>query len=169
MRTALGEQVAKRLINLLNGQGGAGPVVSPLVNHTPPTYVADADYSETIDGGLVIYLTTASVQNFWEVTLSLAPKHINALRAEGINYPKDLAQFNSKEFEMVIRSMKGKAALPGLAQIRLKQACDFFQFIRATSRKTKNQYLTHFRSRIMLFSSRHLRTWTVKKLEDFPN
>ena len=92
---------------------------------------------------LVIQLTTAAVQKFWEVTLSLAPKHINALRAEGINHPKDLAQFNSKEFEMVIRSMKGKAALPGLAQIRLKQACDFFQFIRATSRKMKNQYLTH--------------------------
>ena len=54
------------------------------------------------------------------MTLSLAPKHINALRDDGITHPKDLAQFNSKEFDMVIRSMKGKAALPGIAQIRLK-------------------------------------------------
>ena len=45
---------------------------------------------------------------------------------------------------MVIRSMKGRqAALPGLAQIRLKQACDFFQFILATGRNMKDQYLTH--------------------------
>ena len=92
---------------------------------------------------LVTYLTIAAVQDFWEMTLSLAPKHINALRDEGITHPKDLAQFNSKEIDMIIRSMKGKAALPGLAQIRLKQACDFFQFIRATNRKMKNQYLTH--------------------------
>ena len=123
---------------MLNGQGGSGLVVPPFVNHTPPIYVANADYSETIDGVLVTYLTIAAVQNFWVVTLSLAPKHINALRAEGITHPKDVAQFNSKEFDMVIRSMKGKAALPGLAQTRVKQACDSFQFIRATSWKMKN-------------------------------
>ena len=62
--TALGAQVAQRLINLLNVQGPTGPVVPPLVNHTQPTYVADADYSETIDGVLVTYLTIAAVQNF---------------------------------------------------------------------------------------------------------
>ena len=39
--------------------------------------------------------------------------------------------------------MKSKAALPGLAQIRLKQACDFFQIVLVTSRTMKNQYLTH--------------------------
>ena len=44
---------------------------------------------------------------------------------------------------MVIRSMKGRqAALPGLAQILLKQAWDFFQFCLATERKIKDQYLT---------------------------
>ena len=102
MRTALGAQVAQRLLDLLNGQGGAGLVVPPLVNHTPPTYVTDANYSEAIDGVLVIYLPTAAVQNFWEVTLSLAPKHINVLCAERITHPKELVQFNSKEFDMVI-------------------------------------------------------------------
>ena len=67
----------------------------------------------------------------------------NALQGEGITHPKDLAQFNSKEFDMIIQNMKGKVALPSLAQIWLKQACDFFQFIRVTSRKMKNQSLTH--------------------------
>ena len=142
--TALGTLVAPRLIDLLNAQGPTVPVVPPLVNHTQPTYAADIDYSETVDGVLVTYLTVVAVQEFWEVTFSLLPKHINALQDEGITHPKDLAQFNSKEFDMVIRSMKGRqAALPGLAQIRLKQACDFFQFILATSRKMKDQYLTH--------------------------
>ena len=75
--------------------------------------------------------------------MTLAPKHIHALREEGITHPKDLAQFTSKEFEMVICSMKGRqAALPGLAQIMLKQACDFFQFLLVTDRKMKNQYLS---------------------------
>ena len=76
-----------------------------MVDHSQPTYVADTDYTETINGVIVTYLTTAAVRTFWEVTLSLAPKHINALRGEGITHPKDLAQFNSKEFDMVIRSM----------------------------------------------------------------
>ena len=116
----------------------------PLVNHTPPTYAADTNYSETIDGTLVTYLTVGAVCSFWEVTLALLPKHINALRDEGITHPKDLVQFTSKEFDMVIRSMKGRQAeLPGLAQMRLKQACDYFQFLLAMDRKMKNQYLTH--------------------------
>ena len=130
--TALGAQVARQLINLLNAQGPLGPVAPSLVNNTQPTYVADTEYSETVDGVLVTYLTVVVVQEFWEVTLSLLPKHINALQDKGITYPKDLAQFNSKEFDMVIQSIKGKAALLGLAQIKLKQVCDFFQFIRAT-------------------------------------
>ena len=44
---------------------------------------------------------------------------------------------------MVICSMKGRqAALPGLAQIMLKKACDFFQFLLVTGRQMKDQYLT---------------------------
>ena len=119
--TALGALVTPRLIDLLNAQGPTVLVVPPLVNHTQPTYAADIDYSETVDGVLVTYLTVVAVQEFWEVTLSLLPKHINALRDEGITHPKDLAHFNSKELDMVVHSMKGIAALPGLAQIKLKQ------------------------------------------------
>ena len=49
-----------------------------------------------------------------------------------------------KEFDIVIRSMKGRqTALPSFAQISLKQACDFFQFILATGKNMKDQYLTH--------------------------
>ena len=42
----------------------------------------------TIDGVLIMYLTTVAGQNFWEVTLSLVSKHINALCAEDITYLK---------------------------------------------------------------------------------
>ena len=120
-----------------------GPPGQPLVNNTAPTYVAAPDYAETIDGVRVADLTVGAVQTFFETTLTLAPKHIHALQEEGITHPKDLAQFTSKEFEMVIRSMKGRqAALPGLAQIMLKQACDFFQFLLVTDRKMKDQYLS---------------------------
>ena len=141
--TALGAAVMRQLIDLLDAQGSAGPVVPPLTNYTQPIYVADINYTKTIDGVLVTYFTTAAVKASWAVTLSLAPKYINALGGEGSTHPKDLVQFNSKEFESVIRSVKSKDVLPDLAQIRLKQPCDFFQFILATSRTMKNQYLTH--------------------------
>ena len=61
MIAALGSPVAQRLIDLLNTQGPNGLVVPPLVNHTQPTYVADTDYTETIDGVLVTYLTTTAI------------------------------------------------------------------------------------------------------------
>ena len=89
IEVALDLQVGQQLIALLNAaQGPTAPVVPPLVNHTQPTYIADTDYSETIDGVLVTYLTVAAVQIFWEVTLSLSAKHINALRDEGIIHQK---------------------------------------------------------------------------------
>ena len=142
IEAALGHAAGQALIVALNAAQLAPvpPPGPPLVNHAAPTYVAAPDYSETVDGALVTYLTVGAVQTFLEVTMTLAPKHIHALRDEGITHPIDLAQFTSKEFEMVIRSMKGRqAALPGLAQILLKQACDFFQFCLATERKMKDQ------------------------------
>ena len=143
--TVLGLQVGHQLIGLLNApQAPTAPTVLALVNHTQPTYTAANDYAETIDGMGVTYLTVNAVKRFWEDTLTLAPKHSNALREKGITHPKDLAQFDSKEFNMVICSMKGRsAALPGLAQIRLRQACDFIQYTKATGRKMKDQYLTY--------------------------
>jgi len=108
-----------------------------------PVYTADTDYTETIGGVVVTHLTTAAVRQFLEVTLSLLPKYMHAVDSEGVTHPKDLAQFSCTEFEMVIRSMKSKTTLPGLAQIRLKDACDFFQFILATNRTMKDQYLTY--------------------------
>ena len=76
--------------------------------------------------------------------MSLLPKHIHALHGEGITHPKDLALFTSKEFESVIRSMKSKTALPGIAQIRLRDACDFFQFIVDTNIYFKNHIYNGF-------------------------
>ena len=74
--------------------------------------------------------------------MGLAPKHTNALRDEAITHPRDLANFDSGDFDSVIQSVKGKAALPGLTQIRLKQACAFFQYVQDTGRTLKEQYLT---------------------------
>ena len=108
IEAALGIATGRILIAQMNAAAQAppgGPPGQPLVNNTPPTYVAAPDYAETIDGMRVTYLTVGAVQTFLETTMTLAPKHINALREEGITHPKDLAQFTSKEFEMVIRSM----------------------------------------------------------------
>ena len=89
------------------------------------------------------YLTVQAIQHFWKMTLPLLPKHIYVLREEDITHPKDLALFSSIKLDSRILSVQGKSALPGLAQIRLKQACDFFQFILNTGRTMKDQYLTY--------------------------
>ena len=48
-----------------------------------------------------------AVKAFLETTMSLEPKHVNALREEGVTHLIDLAMFYSKDFESVIHSMKG--------------------------------------------------------------
>ena len=91
------------------------------INNTQPTYTTHSDYSETIDGQQVVHLTVAAVQAFFEVTMSLDSKHVNALREEGITHLIDLAMFDSKEFDSIIHSMKANRVAPlGIAQIRLK-------------------------------------------------
>ena len=113
------------------------------VNNTTPAYIAMMDYFETdANGTHNWFLTIHEVKRFWEVTMCLSPKHINALREQGIVHPINLSPYDSDDFDSVVRSMKGKTALPGLAQIRLKQACDFFRYALDTGRTLKNQYLT---------------------------
>ena len=138
--TALGRPMALMiLVNLCAGQRLTGLVV----NNTQPVYAANNDYDEAIDGAVVQHLTVNAVQTYFETTLTLTPKHIHALREEGITHPHNLAQFTSTEFEAVIRSVKGRAPLPGLAVVRLKQSCDFFQYLQVTNRAIKSKYLTH--------------------------
>ena len=97
--TTLGRPMALMILaNLCAGQCPAGPVV----NNTQPVYAANNDYDEVIDGVIVQHLTVNAVQTYFETTLALAPKHIHALREEGITHPHDLAQFNSTKFEAVI-------------------------------------------------------------------
>ena len=109
LRTALGDNdLANTIIEQLDAvQDGT---VSGL-NNAQPTYVAGADYIETIDGVQVVHLTVNAVQAFFETTMSLEPKHVNALREEGVTHPIDLAMFDSKDFESVIHSMKGNDVL----------------------------------------------------------
>ena len=136
LKTKLGdEDLAKSIINMVD----AG-INTNCINNTTPKYVAMTDYFETINGNTITSLTTHEVKAFFEIIMGLAPKHINALRDKGIIYLRDLANFDSDNFDSVIRSVKGEAALPDLAQIRLKQACDFFQYVLDTGIKLKYQY-----------------------------
>ena len=97
--TALGQPMAVTILaNLRAGQPTAGPVV----NNTQPVYATNNNYNEAIDGVILQHLTINAIQEYFEVTLSLSPKQIHALRKEGISHPHDLAQFNSTEFKAVI-------------------------------------------------------------------
>ena len=90
MITALGAAVTQQLINLLDAQGPARPIDLTLINNNLPTYTAFTDYTETIDGVLITYLTTHAVKACWEITLFRAPKHVHALQGEGITYPMSI-------------------------------------------------------------------------------
>ena len=72
------------------------------INNTTPTYVAKMDYFKTTNGITIWLLTLTNVQAFWEVTMGLEPKHINALRDKAITHPRDLANFDSGNFDSVI-------------------------------------------------------------------
>ena len=86
--TALGRPMAMMILaNLRAGQRPAGPVM----NNTQVLYAANNDYDEAIDGVIVQHLTVNAVQTYFETTLALAPKHIHALREEGITHPHNLA------------------------------------------------------------------------------
>ena len=138
LKTKLGDDdLAKVIIDMVDTG-----VSTNDINNTTPTYVAKTDCFETMNGNATWFLTVQNLKTFWEVTMGLAQRNINALRDKGITHPRDLANFDSGDFDSVIRSVKGKVALPGLAQIRLKQACDFFQYVLDTGRALKDQYLT---------------------------
>ena len=107
-----------------------------------PSFTAQADWHKVINGVQVPLLTADTVKDFFVKELGLSPKHINILRKEGITHPIDFAQFNSEDFDLVIKSVKGlNVPLPGLSQILLKQACDYIQFLVSTGREIKDDYL----------------------------
>ena len=103
LKTKLGDEaLAKAIIDMMD----AG-VSTNGINNTIPTYVAMTDYFETINGNTTWFLTVPMVQAFWERVMGLAPKHINALRDEGITHPQDLARLRIGN-KLFYRSQKSK-------------------------------------------------------------
>ena len=144
-KAALGDDaVASALLARL-----ASPVIQPAasrassnVNNTMPSFTPQADWSKAINGIHTPLLTADAVKDFFVKELGLSPKHINILCEEGITHPIDFAQFDSEDFDLVIKSVKGlNVPLPGLSQILLKQACDYIQFLVSTGREIKDDYL----------------------------
>ena len=80
LKTKIGDDdLAKAIIDMVD----AG-VSTNGINNTTPFYVAKTDYYETTNRITTWFLTVPNIQAFWEVTMGLAPKHINALRDEAI-------------------------------------------------------------------------------------
>lgn len=145
LKTVLGdESVATAILTRL-----ASPAVQPAaarapsnVNDVMPSFTPQADWTKTVNGTQTTLLTEPVVKDFFVSELGLAAKHVNILREEGITHPIDFAQFDSEDFDSVIKSVKGlNVPLPGLSQILLKQACDYIQFLVSTGREIKDDYL----------------------------
>ena len=92
--TALGRPMATMIIAQLCAEI-LQRATQPTVNNTQSNCAANNDYNEAIDGVIVQHFTVTAVQEYFETTLSLLPKHVDALREEGITHPHDLAQFDS--------------------------------------------------------------------------
>ena len=141
LKSALGDDaVASELLVRL-----ASPVqlAAPSnVNNTMPTFTPDTDWEKVINGTSTTLLTPSAVKDFFVKELGLAPTHINILRKERVTHLIDFAQFDSEDFDSVIKSVKGlNVPLSGLSQILLKQACDYIQFLVSTGREIKDDYL----------------------------
>ena len=144
-KTALGDEaVANALLARLASPviQASAPRAPSNVNNTTPSFTAQPDWEKTVNGVQVPLLSPNVVKDFFVKELGLAAKHINILREEGITHPIDFAQFDSEDFDSVIKSVKGlNVPLPGLSQILLKQACDYIQFLVSTGREIKDAYL----------------------------
>ena len=98
MKAKLGDgDLARAIIDMVD----AG-VSTNGINTTTPTYVAKTDYFETTNRITTWLLPIMNVQPFWEVPVGLAPKYTNALRDKAITHPRDLANFDSGDFDSVI-------------------------------------------------------------------
>ena len=127
------------------GAGAAAASQNPNIDDSAPAWAppADGSWEETkADGSKVPILTVASVEAFFRNVLKLGNRHINILRQEGVTHPADFGEFTAKEFDAVIKSVKGLGVpLPGMAQNMIKKTCDFFQYVNETGRALKDQYL----------------------------
>ena len=62
--TVLGAPIARQLIDLIHAsdqERNTGPANPPLVKNTQPIHDADTDYTKTVNGVVVTYLTTIAV------------------------------------------------------------------------------------------------------------
>ena len=96
LKTELGDEALARAIIIIVDAG----INTNGINNTTPKYVAMTDYYETkANVTTTWFLTVPNVQAFWEKTMGLAPKHINALRDEAVTHPRD---FDLGDFDSVI-------------------------------------------------------------------
>ena len=85
----------------------SAPRAASNVNNTTPSFPAQPDWEKTVNGVQIPLLSSNVVKGFFVNELGLAAKHINILREEGITHPIDFAQFDSEDFDSVIKSVKG--------------------------------------------------------------
>ena len=74
--------------------------------------------------------------------LKLSNAQIAELKIEGLEYPTDFGVFDSDTIDATIKSMRSKhLSLGGITSLRLKQFCDFMQYLQNVDRKLRKGML----------------------------
>ena len=111
------------LINLMKTTKAnpAGPPVYDVTDKTfVHTYVDNDGNNQRVQ-----LMRSVDLIDFYHDVLKFDDEQIRELKAEGLEYPRDFAAFDSESVEATIKSMRSKDnALGGLTQMQMKQFCD---------------------------------------------
>ena len=135
--------VANRMIGIMEGTAAIqAPAIpqNPAYDANHATFIHQ--YQKSGEDHTLNLMSTQDWTDFLKDVLKLSNAQIAELKTEGLEYPVDFGVFDSDTIEATIKSMRSKhLSLGGLTSLRLKQFCDFMQYLQNVDRKLRNGML----------------------------
>ena len=144
-----------QLDQLIAGSSGGGSAV----NNTVPTW-----NDITVNGKVI---TSAKAKEFFLTTLDMTDAQYNHLSYEGIKNPDDFVKFDSDEIETVFTNSNKSILIKAYSQIKIKQVCDWAQYLCDTGRTMIEEYLVEDKFKNHAISWKSLQE--SKKAKDVPS
>ena len=133
------QAVAVRMIGIMEGTAATQAVAIP----QDPVYDANHatfkhQFQKNGNNHTLNLMSTQQWTEFLKNVLKLSNAQIAELKIEGLEYPEDFAVFDSDTIDATIKSMRSKhLSLGGITSLRLKQFCDFMQYLQNVDRKLR--------------------------------
>ena len=133
------QAVALRMIGIMEGTAAiqAAPVPQdPVYDANHATF--KHQFQKNGNTHTLNLMSTQQWTGFLKNVLKLSNAQIAELKIEGLEYPEDFAVFDSDTIDATIKSMRSKhLSLGGITSLRLKQFCDFMQYLQNVDRKLR--------------------------------